>query len=184
LGPNAEVRLLDITPGNLKIKLVSGTAIVEIAMDANGGWFREIAQSRLRYPDVDYPARRVCHQPGRRLPLDIVSAEESKMSVLKGRVVVAGTILSEGRIASVVSGHVSVADREKVEEDAFDTWSRERAAALVRSNKSLKQLEWYKQMQDGKAYLEVADEATSDSGALAPSQRDTDGSPSSKTAGS
>jgi len=36
--------------------------------------------------------------------------------------------------------------------------------ALVRSNKSLKQLEWYKQMQDGKAYLEVADEATSDSG--------------------
>ena len=86
------------------------------------------------------------------------------MSVLKGRVVVAGTIVGEGRIASVVSSHVSVADREKVPEDAFDTWSRERAAALVHSNKSLKRLEWYKQMKDGHAYLDVMEEVTLDSG--------------------
>jgi len=163
LGPNAEVRLLDFTPGNLKIKLVSGTAIVELAMDANGGWFREIANRVFDILTLITPRDEYAISRAGAYRLDIVSAEESKMSVLKGRVVVAGTILSEGRIASVVSGHVSVADREKVEEDAFDTWSRERAAALVRSNKSLKQLEWYKQMQDGKAYLEVADEATSDS---------------------
>jgi hypothetical protein len=95
--------------------------------------------------------------------LDIISAEASKMSVLKGRAVVAGTIVGEGRIASVVSGHVSVADDEKVPEDAFDTWSRERAAALVRSNKSLKRLEWYRQMQDGHAYLDVMEEVTFES---------------------
>jgi hypothetical protein len=43
LGPNTEARLLDLTPGNLKIKLVSGAAIVEIAMDAYGNRPREMA---------------------------------------------------------------------------------------------------------------------------------------------
>jgi hypothetical protein len=163
LGPQTEARLLDLTPGNLKIKLVSGAAIVEIAMDAYGTWHRDIANSVFDIVTLITPRDEYAVSRAGAYRLDIVSAEESKMSVLKGRVVVAGTIVGEGRIASVVSSHVSVSDREKVPEDAFDTWSRERAAALVRSNKSLKRLEWYKQMQDGKAYLELGDEVSSDS---------------------
>ena len=174
LGPNAEARLLDLTPGNLKIKLISGAAIVEIAMDANGGWFTdgrgvnhmarpEWANRVFDIVTLITPRDEYAISRAGAYRLDIVSAAESKMSVLKGRAVVAGTIVGEGRIAAVVSGQVSVTDGENVPEDAFDTWSRERAAALVRSNKSLKRLEWYKQMQDGKAYLEVADEVNSDS---------------------
>lgn len=173
LGPHTEAVLLDLTPGNLKIKLVSGAAIVEIAMDANSGWFTDGRgvnhMARPEWADRVFdivtlitPRDEYAISRAGAYRLDIVSAEQSKMSVLKGRVVVAGTTVAEGRIASVVSGHVSVADQEKVPDDAFDTWSRERAAALVRSNKSLKRLEWYKQMQDGHAYLDVM-EVTSDS---------------------
>jgi len=164
LGPNTEARLLDLTPGNLKIKLVSGSAIVEIAMDEAGMWFWDFANRvfdivTLITPRDEYV---ICRAGAYRL--DIVSAEESKMSVLKGRVVVAGTIVGEGRTASLVSSHVSVSDRKKTPMDALDTWSRERAEALVRSNKSLKRLEWYKQMRDGPAYLDNMEEATPDSG--------------------
>jgi hypothetical protein len=162
LGPHTEVRLLDLTPGNLKIKVVSGAAIVEIAMDAYGSWHRDIANRVFDIVTLITPRDEYAISRAGAYRLDIVSAEESKMTVLKGRVVVAGATVGEGRTASVVSGHVSVADHENVSEDAFDSWSRERAVALVRSNKSLKRLEWYKQMQDGKAYLEVADEASSD----------------------
>jgi hypothetical protein len=164
LGPHTEVRMLDLAPGNLKIKLVSGAAIVEIAMDAYGSWFREIANRVFDIVTLITPRDEYALSRTGAYRLDIVSAEESKMSVLKGRAVVAGASVGEGKIASVISGHVNVAEREKVSEDAFDTWSRERAAALVRSNKSLKRLEWYKQMQDGQAYLDVMEEATPDSG--------------------
>ena len=174
LGPNTEARLLDLTPGNLKIKLVSGAAIVEIAMDANGGWFTngrginhmvrpELANRVFDIVTLITSRDEYAINRAGAYRWDIVSADESKMGVLKGRVVVAGTIVGEGRIASVVSGQVSVGDRENGPEDAFDTWSRERAAALVRSNKSLKRLEWYKQMHDGHAYLEIMEEVTSDS---------------------
>ena len=75
---------------------------------------------------------------------------------------VAGAVLNDGRSASVVSGHVNVAAHEKAVADAFDTWSQERAASLVDSNKSLKRMDWYKEMQDGDAYLDAAEEGTND----------------------
>jgi hypothetical protein len=161
LGPHTEARLVDLTPGNLKIKILSGAAIIEIAMDANDGtWFREMANRvfdmvTLITPRDEYA---VCRAGAYRL--DIVSAEESRMRVLKGRVVVAGTMLEGGRTASVVSGRVNVAAHEDATADAFDIWSRERAAGLVRSNKSLKQLEWYKEMRDGNVYLDSVQEET------------------------
>jgi hypothetical protein len=163
LGPNTEARLLDLTPGNLKIKLVSGSAIVELAMDGYNSGYREYANRVFDIVTLITPRDEYAISRAGAYRLDIVSVEESKMSVLKGGVFGAGANVGEGRTASVVAGHVSVADREKGSEDAFDTWSRDRAATLVRSNKSLKRLEWYKQMHDGHAYLDV-EEATSDSG--------------------
>jgi hypothetical protein len=164
LGPHTEARLVDLTPGNLKIKLFSGAAIIEIAMDANdGNWMREMANRvfdivTLITPRDEYA---ICRAGAYRL--DIVANEESKIRVLKGRVVVAGAMLDDGRTASVVSGRVNVTPHEDATVDAFDTWSRERAADLVRSNKSLKRLEWYKEMQDGNVYLDSAEEVMSDS---------------------
>ena len=162
LGPHTEARLIDLTPGNLKIKLFSGSAIIEIVMDNYNSWFRDIVSSvfdmvTLITPRDEYA---ICRAGAYRL--DIVSAEESKIRVLKGRVVVAGAALNDGRSASVVSGHVNVAAHEKAVADAFDTWSQERAASLVDSNKSLKRMDWYKEMQDGDAYLDAAEEGTND----------------------
>lgn len=165
LGPHTEARLADLTPGNLKIKLLAGAAIIEIAMDVNEGrWIREMANRvfdivTLITPRDEYA---ICRAGAYRL--DIVSAAESRIRVLKGRVVVAGSMLEGGRTASVVSGRVNVAPHEDVAADAFDTWSRDRAAVLVRSNKSLKKLEWYKAMQDGNVYLDSTEEVSSDSG--------------------
>ena len=164
LGPHTEARLVDLTPGNLKIKLFSGAAIIEIVMDANDGtWFREMANRVFDIVTLMTPRDEYAIFRAGAYRLDIVSAEESKIKVLKGRAMVAGTMLEEGRAATVVSGHVNVAPHEDVTADAFDDWSRERAAGLVRSNKSLKRLEWYKEMQDGNVYLDSAEEATSDS---------------------
>ena len=162
LGPHTEARLIDLTPGNLKIKLFSGSAIMEIVMDATGGRFHDFANRlfdivTLITPRDEYA---ICRPGAYRL--DIVSAEESTIRVLKGRVVVAGTTLDEGRAAAVVSGHVNVAAREDVAADAFETWSRERAASLVRSNKSLKALDWYKEMENGHAYLDNTEETNTD----------------------
>jgi len=164
LGPHTEARLLDLTPANLKIKVVSGAAIVEIAMDGYNAGYRDFANRVFDIVTFITPRDEYAISRAGACRLDIVSAEESKISVLKGRVVVAGTIVGEGRTASVVSSHVSVSDRKNAPVDAFDTWSRERAAALVRSNKSLKQLEWYKQMRDGRAYLDIMEDVASDSG--------------------
>lgn len=165
LGPQTEARLLDLTPGNLKIKLFSGAAIFEIVMDANGGnWMREMANRVFDIVTLITPRDEYAISRAGAYRLEIVSDEESKISVFKGRVVVSGTMLDDGQAASVSSGRVKIASHEDVTADAFDNWSRERAAGLVRSNKSLKRLEWYKQMRDGNVYLDSAEEVDSDSG--------------------
>jgi hypothetical protein len=92
--------------------------------------------------------------------LDVAANGVTNARVLKGALAISGHTLKDGNVASAMAGAVEVRSAEKTE-DAFDIWSRNRAAALIASNKSLKQAEWYKKMQHG-GYLDIPHDKTSD----------------------
>jgi len=160
LSANTEARLLDLSPDNLKIKLASGSAIIEIAMDSNSSPYQDIIDRVFNIVTVITPRDEYAISRAGAYRFEVVSDNESRVRVLKGRVVVAGTILGDGKAASVVVGKPTLEHENKILVDSFDTWSRERARSLVQSNKSLKQMDWYKEMSANRAYIEGSEDAS------------------------
>ncbi|HBB97649.1 MAG TPA: hypothetical protein DC054_19885 [Blastocatellia bacterium] len=160
LSANTEARLLDLSPDNLKVKLSSGSAIIEIAMNSSPSPYQDIIDRIFNIVTVITPRDEYAVSRAGAYRFDVVSDKESRVRVLKGRAVVAGTILGDGKGASVIEGKPTLEHENSTLVDSFDTWSRERALSLVRSNKSLKQLDWYKKMSADRAYIEASDDAS------------------------
>lgn len=163
LSANTEARLLDLSPDNLKVKVSSGSVIIEIAMDSNPSPYQEIIDRIFNIVTVITPRDEYAISRAGAYRFDVVSDSGSRIRVLKGRAVVAGTILSDGKVASVVEGKPTLEHESNNLVDSFDKWSRERALSLVRSNKSLKQMDWYKEMSADRAYIEPFDDPSANS---------------------
>src|ERR1041385_4131903 len=166
LSDHTTVRLLDLSRDNLKIEITKGSAIIEIPMEDESFLPPDIKEFKERFfnivtvitPGGEYAIFRA---GGYRF--DVTSNRESHVRVLKGAVAVSGHILKEGG-ATVLAGAVSLDAGDKNLEDGFDKWSRERAATLVQANKSLKNSEWYKQMDRGHGFIDVFDDKLAASG--------------------
>lgn len=159
LSRNSEVVFMDLSSSNLKVKLLKGSAIIEIPIDSDGAprylnEFRDLFFDIVTVitPSDEYAVTR----PGL-YRFEVMAGAQSRVSVLKGAVVVAGVRIKDGHAARVVAGKSEALTEEKSSGDAFDEWSRERALKLVQSNQSLKRTEWYKLMRSGHAYLETSD---------------------------
>ena len=173
LSEHTTARLLDLSRDNLKIEITKGSAIIEIPFEDAMPTLPQIQELKDRFfsivtvitPGGEYA---IFKAGGYRF--DVTSNRESHVRVLKGAVAVSGHILKEGG-ASLLAGAVSLDTANKNVEDAFDKWSRERAAALIQANKSLKKSEWYKQMDRGKGYIDVLDDKQAGGGAHVVSAR-------------
>jgi hypothetical protein len=156
LSDHTTARLWDLSADNLKIEITKGSAIIEIPVDSVQLPYQDLKDRFFNIVTVITPAGEYAIFKAGGYRFDVTSNRESRVQVLKGAVAVGGHIVKEGT-ASLMAGVVSLGSGDK-NDDAFDNWSRGRAAALVESNKSLKNSEWHKQMERGDAYFDVLDD--------------------------
>ncbi|HSE98030.1 MAG TPA: FecR family protein, partial [Blastocatellia bacterium] len=139
LSENTEVVYTDTSATNLKLRLIKGEAIIEVAVNDMVGHLDSahslitVLTSKAEYAIL----------PGGiyRFGIDAGGSEEVK--VRKGRIVVNGAIVREGKRAVITNGTPVIYDFDRDESDSFDEWSRARAKLLVQINKSMKDEEWY-----------------------------------------
>jgi hypothetical protein len=144
---NTHAIVADSSPTNLKIEILRGSAIFEIAID-NSAWQGmkddlfaavTVVTARDEYTIVRPGAYR----------FNVAPDGQANISVLKGSLMVDGVPLKAGNTVSASGGVGGVVKLDRGRTDAFDEWSRMRASALVKSNKSLKHTEWDKLMGSG-----------------------------------
>jgi hypothetical protein len=162
LSNNTRAVLVDLSPANLKIKLLSGTAIFEVSVTDSPS--QRYVSTEIVYAPVTVitPRDEYAIVKGGVYRFNVNADAGSNVRVVKGLAVVAGSRVTDGMIASVLNGRVDLAPADKKVMDAFDNWSRDRSASLVQANKSLEKAAWYKKIKKDRAYLEVAngEEAT------------------------
>jgi hypothetical protein len=150
LSEDTEVELLDLSPDNLKVKLLRGAAILEISINHTGLIFGSDGDrvNKLFYEPVMVSTARdeYAVTQGGVYRFDVRPNGDSELRVLKGVAVINSKLVQDDRKASIEGGRVTVTRLNASPEDAFDTWSRERASLLIEVNKSLKDTDWYRRM--------------------------------------
>ncbi|HET9532190.1 MAG TPA: FecR family protein, partial [Blastocatellia bacterium] len=156
VSENTEIVYTDTSVNNLKLKLVKGTAIIEVAVNDRWG-FIETVYSLIT---VATPKAEFAILPGGIYRFRVDEGGGAEVMVRKGRVVASGAIIREGRRASVSNGPPYVAPFDKDEMDGFDQWSKDRAKLLVQANKLMKEEKWYEELDKGKRAVFVEERST------------------------
>jgi len=159
LDRNTRIGLLDLSPDNLKLKLWSGSAILEVAiidmLPANE-WEEERRQLSYQPVSLLTPTAQYLVASGGSYRLNVDEKGNSELSLLKGLAFADGSRVETGMTASAVGGKVIVTSGIKSGDD-FDSWSRQRGQALVKANHALKKSEWHKKVRSNRAYLLITD---------------------------
>jgi hypothetical protein len=159
LDRNTRISLLDLSPDNLKLKLWSGSAILEVAtIDLLPGNEWEEQRKQLSYEPVSLltPTAQYLVASGGSYRLNVDGQGNSELSLLKGIAFVNGSRIDTGMTASAANGKVILTSGLKPGDD-FDSWSRQRGQALVKANHALKKSEWHKKVRSNQAYLLITD---------------------------
>lgn len=154
LGNVTRVTFLDLSPGNLKIKILNGSAIVEVSITDPRLYSK---RSIYDVVTVATPCDEYALATGGAYRFEVNADGSSSLKVLKGLAMVSGSSVRNGMFASVLSGRVGLAPADKKPDDLFDKWSRDRAASLIHGNKSLKTAKWYKQPPETRADVVAED---------------------------
>jgi hypothetical protein len=148
LSSNTVVRFLDFSPDNLKLKLLSGSIILEILVtpfELSHPSYNEVrGQFSAGYQTVTVsaPGDEFVTTRGGIYRCNAGEYRHSILRVTKGFAVVRGNVVGNGMECVMGDRVPTVRKFEKGEEDSFDRWSQERAAALIASNKSLRNTGW------------------------------------------
>ncbi len=159
LDRNTRISLLDLTPDNLKLKLWSGSAILEVAIiELLPGNEWEEQRRQLSYEPVSLltPTAQYLVASGGSYRLNVDGKGNSELSVLKGIAFVNGSRIDSGMTASAAGDKAILTSRLKPGDD-FDSWSRQRGQALVKANHALVKSEWHKKVRSNRAYLLITD---------------------------
>lgn len=152
ISENTEFVFTDTSLSNLKIEIVRGAAIVEVAVaDWEQGAvasvitpqaeFRVVKGGLYRF-DVDATRTEAFVRKGR-LVVPQPDARPTKdsewVAVTNGqsRTMVVGTVVKDGKKVIIEGGQTNILAVGKKEEDLFDGWSRDRAQSLIAANKRL-----------------------------------------------
>ena len=164
LAGETEVAFADLSRERPKFKILRGAAILEVAeVSAGGLWFGSAVPSEL-LPGI-YPPITVATPQGEFVAIkgglyrfDVSGHGEVVLKVPKGEAVVARERVKGGMAASLRDGSATVASFDREAGDAFDGWSRERAALLVKSNKSLNKSPWSRHLRNNpRSYFRIHD---------------------------
>lgn len=184
LSANTRATLLDLSRENLKVRISSGSAILEVlevAESPSNFWPRFPMNSSMRIarfapgpsgdslPEIYQPVTFFTPQgdlvamTGGIYRIDVRENGPTELKVTKGLAVSAGKRVEDGMSASLQNGKPTLTATKKGFEDAFDTWSRDRAALMVKHNKSLKNMGWYKVLRnDGWSSVKITDDERND----------------------
>jgi hypothetical protein len=129
VGENSEFELSDNSLENLELRLIKGTAIVEVTGADDEELFIGITTPHTRMSIVRRGLYRVSVVPG----------DTTELIVRKGRVMLEGshTKVNGGNKVVFSSNSFSVAKLEKADKkalDALDGWSKDRAQTLAKEN--------------------------------------------------
>ena len=163
LSHNTRAVLMDLSAENLKIKLLSGSAILEMPLV---DWVRpDTLFGRIVYAPITVitPRDEYAIVKGGVYRLN-VDDDVSSVKVLKGLAVIAGSAVADKMTASVMNGRIAVLRVDKSTFDLFDNWSRDRSAGLIRANRGLEKADWFKKMKKDRAYLEVKSASSAEAG--------------------
>ena len=129
IGENSEVELSDNSLENLEVRLLRGTAIVEVTGADDSELFIGITTPHTRMSIIRRGLYRV----------NVVPGDTTELIVRKGRVMLEGshTKVKGGNKVVFSSSSFSVAkleDPDKKKRDTVETWSKERAQTLAQAN--------------------------------------------------
>jgi len=129
VGENSEFELSDNSLENLELRLIKGTAIVEVTGSDDEELFIGITTPHTRMSIVRRGLYRVSVVPG----------DNTELIVRKGRVMLEGshTKVNGGNKVVFSGNSFSVAKLEKADKkqvDALDGWSKDRSQALAKEN--------------------------------------------------
>ncbi len=129
VGENSEFELADSSLENLEVRLVRGTAILEVTGVDDEELFIGITTPHTRMSIIRRGLYRVSVVPG----------DNTELIVRKGRVMLEGSHTKVKGGDKVVFNSTSfsvakVGDVDKKDKDALDQWSRERANLLAKEN--------------------------------------------------
>jgi hypothetical protein len=125
LAPNSEFEFLTTSLDDLRLKLIRGSAILEVFADKEYSVLVNTPNSQ--FLAVKSGVYRV----------DVLADNSSKLEVWEGRAQVNSTDVKEGRAAVVSNGQTTVAKFDRDEKDALETWSKTRAKELTKLNSRL-----------------------------------------------
>jgi hypothetical protein len=132
IGENSEFELADNSLENLEVRLIRGTAVVEVNGADDEDLFIGITTPHARMSIVRRGLYRV----------NVVPGDTTELIVRKGRVMLEGshTKVKGGNKVVFSSSSFSVAKLEKAKKkdwDALENWSKERAQSLTNENNKI-----------------------------------------------
>lgn len=128
LAPNSSFSFKSTSLDDLRVKINSGTAILEVF--ASDDFVVEVDTVSGDFTLVRSGVYRIDTENGK-----------GSLTVTKGRAEVANaenTVVKKGREATLSDDDVSIAKFDKKDRDEFDTWSKERSKELAKMVSSLK----------------------------------------------
>jgi hypothetical protein len=132
IGENSEVELADNSLENLEVRLIKGTAIVEVTGADDENLFIGITTPHTRMSIIRRGLYRV----------NVVPGDTTELIVRKGRVMLDGshTKVKGGNKVVFSGSSFSVAKLEKGDKkdsDTLESWSKDRAQTLARANSKI-----------------------------------------------
>ena len=126
IGEDSEVELSDNSLDNLEVRLIRGTAIVEVTGADDGQLFIGITTPHTRMSIIRRGLYRV----------NVVPGDTTELIVRKGRVMLEGshTKVKGGNKVVFSSSSFSVAKLDRDQKDNLESWSKDRAQTLAKAN--------------------------------------------------
>ena len=162
LSANTRIVFVDFAPGNLALKITSGSAIIEIVtvetLYTYFGWEEPDPAYSVFYDSisVSFPQNQFSTVTGGIYRIDVGPDQEAQLTVAKGRAFFAGHRVEKGMSASFRNGSTTVAKFKTNETDAFEVWSRARAEFLVKTNQSLNKIQPFRALRaNDLSYLNI-----------------------------
>lgn len=144
VGPDTELQVLNDQIDRMKLKLNQGTINFEIVTKENA------STEAYELVRVITPGAEVFVNGPGIFRINASTNGQTELTVRKGEAVLNGRLVKKNERAVTSNESVAISEIDPKNEDSFDVWSRERADALVRANKSLKETSpWAKKTKQG-----------------------------------
>jgi hypothetical protein len=159
VGGDTEFQIFSEPHDKMRLKLNNGALVIEIlSRETLNYWWYDFAGSTELIRVITPDAEVFLDRPGI-FRINTTPGGRTEVVAREGNAVLNGYRIKKNRRAVAANGTVNIAAIDSKIEDNLDTWSRERAAQLVKANKRLKdEAPWSKRIKAGETSIEVPED--------------------------